>query len=130
MTLSNVDTLSRDLFEPLSSNKWVQARKKNIDNLIDNWLLSDDQYRMARSLTFTDQNIIDDYLSIKRITELLSNNFGVEFIDIISLKSIVRDKKQNISLIIDELRKIIVIDRPRMWYTTLLLSILDIKNNS
>jgi len=120
-----------DPFDLLSSwkSKKINKRKAELKLLVENWYISEEDISFAKSLIFSEQNIIDNYSDIKKIIKLLYNNFSYEFICFLDLKTIIRDNHWDMNSIKSELRKQISIEQPRIWYTVLLMSILDIRDD-
>lgn len=93
---------SNSVFEPLSTWKWdkLEQRTNKIEQLIRDWFISKEQVELARSLTFTSQNIIDDTVWVKMITEL----YDMQIIWFNELKKIVKNANHDLTEIRNKIK--------------------------
>lgn len=110
--------------ESLSSWKGfkIQERQEQMNDLVKGWLITELQISNLKGLTFTESDIINNSWDIKFLVELVNNHV----IDQKILKNIVRNNKQDINSIKEELRWIISVNSLTMEQQVLTMNILNI----
>jgi hypothetical protein len=113
-----------DSLELLSTWKSIKIheRKNELELLVTDQKISEEDISFAKSLTFSEQNIIDNYSGIKKIIELLNDKL-INFLD---LKTIIRKNHWNMDSI-ESLKKQIPIKSLQVWCKTSVKSVLNIK---
>jgi len=92
--------------------------------LISNWILTQDKLNELLWLWFSTEQILENTIKLKHLTELYDNNKKVEIVSFEKLKNIVNSSK-NLEEIKETLKEIIDLERYDLWTQALIISILN-----
>lgn len=117
-------TMQEDLFDSLSTWKWIKIKQRNedIQQIIRDWYLTKNDVSLLKWISFTDSNIIEDHIEIKFLLKLIKKNL----ISLKALKCIVSKAHQDIEMIKKELSRKIPLEKLSMENKVLVMNILNI----
>ena len=112
----------------IKTNSWTEIhtsyQQGRLRELLDNWILTQNKRNELLELWFSIEQILENTIKLKHLTELYDNNKKIEIVSFKKLKNIVSSYK-NLEEIKENLKQIINLEEYDLWTQVLIMSILD-----